>query len=137
MSQITVRSVAYQIDGQSYESRLAFDADHKGPRPGLLMAPNWMGVGAGAETNAIGIQVQSARSDITADDTGNVCVDGHVGGTEGTALPGCEVVILFGAGFGYLGAAAEVEAGAGGRACRCGSRASRQTRSGPGPRRTG
>ena len=49
MSQITVRSVAYQIDGQSYESRLAFDADHKGPRPGLLMAPNWMGVGAGAE----------------------------------------------------------------------------------------
>jgi dienelactone hydrolase len=49
MSQITVRSVAYQIDGQSYESRLAFDADQKGPRPGLLMAPNWMGVSAGAE----------------------------------------------------------------------------------------
>lgn len=49
MSQITVRSVAYQIDGQAYESRLAFDADHKGPRPGLLMAPNWMGVSAGAE----------------------------------------------------------------------------------------
>ena len=49
MSQITVRSVAYQIDGQPYESRLAFDADHKGPRPGLLMAPNWMGVSAGAE----------------------------------------------------------------------------------------
>ena len=49
MSQITVRSVAYQLDGQSYESRLAFDADHKGPRPGLLMAPNWMGVSAGAE----------------------------------------------------------------------------------------
>ena len=49
MSQITVRSVAYQIDGQPYESRLAFDADHKGPRPGLLMAPNWMGVSTGAE----------------------------------------------------------------------------------------
>ncbi|MFJ2445980.1 dienelactone hydrolase family protein [Pseudomonas sp. NPDC087626] len=49
MSQITVRSVAYQIDGQPYESRLAFDAAHSGPRPGLLMAPNWMGVGAGAE----------------------------------------------------------------------------------------
>ncbi|MGH8387467.1 MAG: dienelactone hydrolase family protein [Pseudomonas sp.] len=49
MSQITVRSVVYQIDGQPYESRVAFDADHKGARPGLLMAPNWMGVGAGAE----------------------------------------------------------------------------------------
>ena len=49
MSQITVRSVVYQVDGKSYESRLAFDASHSGPRPGLLMAPNWMGVGAGAE----------------------------------------------------------------------------------------
>ncbi|QXI27195.1 dienelactone hydrolase family protein [Pseudomonas vanderleydeniana] len=49
MSQITVSSVVYQIDGQSYEGRLAFDASHKGARPGLLMAPNWMGVSAGAE----------------------------------------------------------------------------------------
>ena len=49
MSQVTVRSVVYQIDGQSYESRLAFDASHKAPLPGLLMAPNWMGVSAGAE----------------------------------------------------------------------------------------
>ncbi|MGE8187734.1 dienelactone hydrolase family protein [Pseudomonas sp. NPDC086278] len=49
MSQITVRSVVYQFDGQTYESRLAFDADHNGPRPGLLMAPNWMGISAGAE----------------------------------------------------------------------------------------
>ncbi|MGN7739842.1 dienelactone hydrolase family protein [Pseudomonas sp. 22526] len=49
MSQVTVRSLVYQIDGQAYESRLAFDASHKGPRPGLLMAPNWMGVSAGAE----------------------------------------------------------------------------------------
>ncbi|SEI13914.1 dienelactone hydrolase family protein [Pseudomonas asplenii] len=49
MSQITVSSVAYEIDGQSYEGRLAFDASHKGARPGLLMAPNWMGVSAGAE----------------------------------------------------------------------------------------
>lgn len=49
MSQVTVRSVVYQIDGQPYESRLAFDASHKGPLPGLLMAPNWMGVSAGAE----------------------------------------------------------------------------------------
>ncbi|MFJ2685804.1 dienelactone hydrolase family protein [Pseudomonas sp. NPDC087342] len=49
MSQVTVRSVVYQLDGQSYESRLAFDAGHKGLRPGLLMAPNWMGISAGAE----------------------------------------------------------------------------------------
>ncbi|MBK5539902.1 dienelactone hydrolase family protein [Pseudomonas sp. TH05] len=49
MSQVTLRSVVYQVDGQSYESRLAFDASHKGARPGLLMAPNWMGVSAGAE----------------------------------------------------------------------------------------
>lgn len=49
MSQVTVRSVVYQIDGQSYESRLVFDAAHQGPLPGLLMAPNWMGVSAGAE----------------------------------------------------------------------------------------
>ncbi|MEB0045345.1 MULTISPECIES: dienelactone hydrolase family protein [unclassified Pseudomonas] len=49
MSQVSVRSVVYQVDGQTFESRLAFDAEHKGPRPGLLMAPNWMGVSAGAE----------------------------------------------------------------------------------------
>jgi dienelactone hydrolase len=49
MSQVTVRSVVYQVDGQSYESRLAFDASHQGPQPGLLMAPNWMGVSAAAE----------------------------------------------------------------------------------------
>ena len=30
MSQVTVRSVVYQIDGQTYEGRLAFDAEHKG-----------------------------------------------------------------------------------------------------------
>ena len=49
MSQVTVRSLVYQIDGQSYEGRLAFDVNQQGPRPSLLMAPNWMGVGAGAE----------------------------------------------------------------------------------------
>ncbi|MGY2289719.1 dienelactone hydrolase family protein [Pseudomonas sp. SDO528_S397] len=49
MSQVTVRSVVYQLDGQPYESRLVFDAAHQGPLPGLLMAPNWMGVSAGAE----------------------------------------------------------------------------------------
>ncbi len=49
MSQVTVRSLVYQIEGQTYEGRLAFDVSQQGSRPGLLMAPNWMGVGAGAE----------------------------------------------------------------------------------------
>lgn len=50
MSNVTVRSVVYQIDGQPYESRLVFDsADTTTARPGLLMTPNWMGVSDGAE----------------------------------------------------------------------------------------
>lgn len=49
MTQITVRSVVYQIDGLPYEGLLAFDAAHQGALPGLLMAPNWMGVSAGAQ----------------------------------------------------------------------------------------
>lgn len=48
MSQITVRSVVYQIDGQPYEGRLAFDAAHKAP-PGLTDGAELMGVTAGAE----------------------------------------------------------------------------------------
>ncbi|BBP54777.1 hypothetical protein PHLH3_44030 [Pseudomonas sp. St386] len=51
MSQVTVRSLVYQIEGQTYEGRLAFDVSQQGSRPGLLMAPNWMGVGAGARTS--------------------------------------------------------------------------------------
>lgn len=49
MSAVTVQSVVYQIDGQAFESRLVYDADVVSPRPGLLMAPNWMGVSEGAE----------------------------------------------------------------------------------------
>ena len=49
MSTVTVQSVVYQIDGQSYESRLVYDTDIVSPRPGLVMAPNWMGVSEGAE----------------------------------------------------------------------------------------
>ena len=46
MEPITVMSVAYQIDGQPYEGRLAFDPSREDPLPGLLMAPNWMGISA-------------------------------------------------------------------------------------------
>ncbi|MCX2513463.1 dienelactone hydrolase family protein, partial [Pseudomonas aeruginosa] len=48
MSEIRVEPVAYDIDGQPYEGQLVYDASHAGPRPGLLMAPNWMGVSAAA-----------------------------------------------------------------------------------------
>ncbi|KAF1052016.1 MAG: hypothetical protein GAK43_02128 [Stenotrophomonas maltophilia] len=48
MSQITVQPVAYSVDGQSFEGQLVFDSASQAPRPGLLMAPNWMGVSQGA-----------------------------------------------------------------------------------------
>jgi dienelactone hydrolase len=48
MSNVTVQSVVYQIDGQNYESRLAFVEGAKAA-PGLVMAPNWMGVSEDAE----------------------------------------------------------------------------------------
>ncbi|MDB6051750.1 MAG: dienelactone hydrolase [Pseudomonas sp.] len=58
MSNVTVRSVVYQIDGQSYESRLVFDSSDASSRPGLVMAPNWMGVSEGAETIAQSVAEQ-------------------------------------------------------------------------------
>ncbi|MGV8916610.1 MAG: dienelactone hydrolase family protein [Pseudomonas sp.] len=58
MSNVTVRSVVYQIDGQAYESRLVFDSSDTSSRPGLLMAPNWMGVSAGAEKIAQAVAEQ-------------------------------------------------------------------------------
>lgn len=57
-SNVTVSSVVYQIDGQPYESRLVFDSGDASSRPGLLMAPNWMGVGEGAEKIAQSVAEQ-------------------------------------------------------------------------------
>ncbi|SDH81750.1 dienelactone hydrolase family protein [Pseudomonas panipatensis] len=48
MSQISVQPVAYAVDGEPFEAQLVFDASSNVPRPGLLMAPNWMGVSQGA-----------------------------------------------------------------------------------------
>ncbi|MFJ5300089.1 dienelactone hydrolase family protein [Pseudomonas sp. NPDC088368] len=48
MSNVTVQSVVYQIDGQNYESRLVFSEGAKAA-PGLVMAPNWMGISEDAE----------------------------------------------------------------------------------------
>ncbi|WP_263264356.1 dienelactone hydrolase family protein [Pseudomonas sp. RIT-PI-S] len=58
MSAITVESLVYQLDGTAFESRLVFDADIKSPRPGLIMAPNWMGVSEGAERIAQAVASQ-------------------------------------------------------------------------------
>jgi dienelactone hydrolase len=52
MSQISVQPVAYSVDGQAFEGPLLFDASSTEPRPGLLMAPNWMGISQGALDNA-------------------------------------------------------------------------------------
>lgn len=49
MSNLSVHSVTWQIEGQAFEGRLVYDADAAQLRPGLLMAPNWMGVSQGAE----------------------------------------------------------------------------------------
>src|SRR5690606_34877832 len=73
------------------------------------------GIGAGTEEYAAGIQREGASVDFAANDAGHVCVDRHVRSTEGAALPGADAVVLFGAGFRYLGVAADVEAGTGGR----------------------
>lgn len=48
MTQFSVIPVSYEIDGQPYESQLVFDSSSSEARPGLLMAPNWMGISEGA-----------------------------------------------------------------------------------------
>lgn len=58
MSTVTLESLVYQVDGAAFESRLVFDADIKSPRPGLVMAPNWMGVSEGAERIAKAVASQ-------------------------------------------------------------------------------
>ncbi|WP_044875221.1 dienelactone hydrolase family protein [Pseudomonas sp. LFM046] len=48
MMQIQSLALGYTADGMDFEGRLLFDAADSAPRPGLLMAPNWFGVGDGA-----------------------------------------------------------------------------------------
>jgi len=48
MSEFSVVAVAYQVDGHDYEGQLVFSPGVSTPRPGLLLAPNWMGVTDGA-----------------------------------------------------------------------------------------
>ena len=58
MKSISVSAVAWQIDGQPYEGHLAFDPSREDRLPGLLMAPNWMGISAGAEEIAKSVAEQ-------------------------------------------------------------------------------
>ena len=58
MKSISVSAVTWQIDGQPYEGHLAFDPSREDPLPGLLMAPNWMGISAGAEEIAKSVAEQ-------------------------------------------------------------------------------
>ena len=47
MSQIVNRTVRYEVAGQPFEGQLLYDESRIVPCPGLLLAPNWMGVSAG------------------------------------------------------------------------------------------
>src|SRR5690606_4218207 len=53
----TVESLVYHVAGKAYESRLFYTQGAK-EQPGLLMAPNWMGVGEGAERIARDVAAQ-------------------------------------------------------------------------------
>lgn len=48
MRKISVEFVDYQVEGQSLQGCLVFQKDASGQQPGLVMAPNWMGVSEGA-----------------------------------------------------------------------------------------
>ena len=57
MSKVIVESLVYHIAGKAYESRLAYTPGAL-QQPALLMAPNWMGVGEGAERIAKAVAEQ-------------------------------------------------------------------------------
>src|SRR5690554_3534525 len=92
-------------------------ADANADVAGFLFKAAGLGVGAGTKKDVVGVQIQRTGVNVTADKAGHVRVEGHGGGTEGTALPSGEVVVTLGTGFGHLGAAADVEAGACGGSC--------------------
>lgn len=48
MSKVIVESLVYHLAGKAYESRLVY-AQGALAQPALVMAPNWMGIGEGAE----------------------------------------------------------------------------------------
>ncbi len=48
MSNVTIESLVYHVGGHAYESRLVYTHGAQ-QQPALVMAPNWMGIGEGAE----------------------------------------------------------------------------------------
>lgn len=44
-AEMQTRTLAYEVDGTEVESVLVYDDAVKSKRPGLVMVPNWMGVG--------------------------------------------------------------------------------------------
>jgi dienelactone hydrolase len=58
MSEIISTPVTYQVDKQTFEGALVYQANHSAALPGILIAPNWMGVSAGAVEQAKGIAAQ-------------------------------------------------------------------------------
>ncbi|AVF56136.1 UNVERIFIED_ORG: dienelactone hydrolase [Pseudomonas parafulva] len=57
MSKVVVESLIHHLSGKTFESRLAYEPGALG-RPGLVMAPNWMGVTEGAERIAKEVAAQ-------------------------------------------------------------------------------
>ena len=67
MVDVTVKPVAYEIDGEPFESQLVYATSSNPTRPGVLLAPNWMGVSHGA--------VEQAKSLAEADGLAYLVVD--------------------------------------------------------------
>ncbi|WP_213713266.1 dienelactone hydrolase family protein [Cedecea lapagei] len=58
MSEIISTTITYQVENQTFESVLVYQENQSAARPGILIAPNWMGVSAGAVEQAKGIAAQ-------------------------------------------------------------------------------
>ncbi|SQA96979.1 Dienelactone hydrolase family [Cedecea neteri] len=58
MSEIISTPITYQVENQTFEGALVYQENQSAARPGVLIAPNWMGVSAGAVEQAKGIAAQ-------------------------------------------------------------------------------
>ena len=52
MSKVTIESLVYHVAGKAYESRLVY-THGASQQPGLVMAPNWMGISEGADDEVL------------------------------------------------------------------------------------
>lgn len=58
MSEIISTPIAYQVENQTFEGVLVYQENQSAARPGILIAPNWMGVTDGAIEQAKGVAAQ-------------------------------------------------------------------------------